>query len=343
MPLSDAALDKAAKDLEQVELESFKATPATILPFGQSELRWRAKAPTTVQFKLDNHSVPRVGSQVVRPFETRTFKLTAHAGPLSTLLGQVTVAVDLGACTTIVLSEALVQEGLSAVVEDILTAMPQLRSRAAPFVDVTPQGIVLRLRFEIEVACSRNPDFDIDALIGLRIEGQEIVPLFRSFQGSLDYSALEDALNTTIGAFLGFGPQLAIAIAEDNAQSDARRAILAGVRPARGRPGEDTARIRAERPGATRRRHRDPHVPAGRVPAPDPRAAHRSQPAHGASRGRTADLGLEGLGIRAGRAREAQVGRRKARQGAGHEEVEPPPALSASPPDTALELVRGAG
>lgn len=229
MPLSQSALDKAQRDLDEVELEFFRATPSTIQPFGQSELRWRATAPTTVHFQLDGRPVPRIGSQAVRPNETRTFKLTAHSGPLSDAVGQATVTVDLGACTTIFVSEDMVLEKLDEVVDGILEEQPQLKKRAPPFVDVTPEGIVLKLRFEIEVACSRNPDFDVDALIGLRIQGTEIVPSFKSFQGNLDYSALEDALNYTIGAFLGFGPQLAIAIAEDNAQSAARRAILDGV------------------------------------------------------------------------------------------------------------------
>jgi hypothetical protein len=43
---------------------------------------------------------------------------------------------------------------------------------------------------------------------------------------------LEDALNYTVGAFLGLGPQFAIAIAEDNAESEARRDILDGLRAA---------------------------------------------------------------------------------------------------------------
>src|SRR5688572_19542341 len=53
MPLSDAALAQASDKLDEVELQSFKATPSTILPFGQSTLSWRATAPTGVKFKLD--------------------------------------------------------------------------------------------------------------------------------------------------------------------------------------------------------------------------------------------------------------------------------------------------
>src|SRR5690349_19491166 len=98
MPLSDAALDQASKKLDQVELQSFKATPSTIQPFEQSTLSWRATAPTGVTFKLDGRPVSRIGSQLVRPNETRTFKLTAHSGSLSSAVGQVTVFVDLGAC-----------------------------------------------------------------------------------------------------------------------------------------------------------------------------------------------------------------------------------------------------
>jgi hypothetical protein len=229
MPLSDAALDQASKKLDQVELQSFKATPSTIVPFGQSTLSWRVTAPIGVTIKLDGRVVAKTGSQLVRPNETRTFKLTAHSGPLSSDVGQVTVFVNLGACTTIFLDEAEVQATVEAVVAGILAVQPQLNQRAAPFIDVTPAGIVLKLRFTIEVACSRNPDFNVDAVIGLRIEGNSIEPFFKSFDGNLDFSALEDGLNFTIGAFLGFGPQLAIAIAEDNAQSAARRAILEGL------------------------------------------------------------------------------------------------------------------
>lgn len=233
MPPPEHVLNKAIEALQQVQLESFAATPPSLGPFGQAELRWSVKAPAGVSFKLDGRAVPRQGSQVVRPTETRTFKLTAHAPGVSSLVGQLVLPVDLGACTTLFITEAEVQAKVLEVVDRMLAESPQVSNRSAPVIDVTPQGIVLRLRFVVEVEDARNPDFDIDALIGLGIDDQGLVTFFKEFRADLDFSFWEDVLHFTIGAFVG-GPflHLAIAISESNAQDKARRDILDGVRAA---------------------------------------------------------------------------------------------------------------
>src|SRR5215510_15879540 len=151
MPPNEATLAKALAALQEVELESFTATPSTILPFGQSELRWRVKAPALVHLELDGHQVPRIGSQVVHPGLTRTFKLVARASTLSSDVGQVTVVVDLGACIQVNISEAQVHDKLLEVVETLMAEDKQLTLRSPPVVDVTPAGIVMKLRFEIHV------------------------------------------------------------------------------------------------------------------------------------------------------------------------------------------------
>lgn len=233
MPPPEHALNKSIEALQKVQLESFTATPSSLGPFGQAQLRWRVSAPAGVSFKLDGRAVTRSGSQVVRPTETRAFKLTAHAPGVAALVGQLVLPVDLAACTTLSISEAEVQAKVLEVVNRMLAESPQVSNRSAPVIDVTPQGIMLRLRFVVEVEDARNPDFNIDALIGLGIDGQGLVTFFKEFRADLDFSFWEDVLNFTIGAFVG-GPflHLAIAIAESNAQDKARRDILDGVRAA---------------------------------------------------------------------------------------------------------------
>ncbi len=230
MPPNEQTLAKALAALQQVELGFFSANPATIAPFGSSELRWSVKAPHGAQIKLDGQAVARTGSRSVRPTESRVFRLTAHASTLSAEVARQTVHVDLQSCVSKFISEEEVQDALAVVVASMLAESPQVKNRAAPFIDVTPAGIVLKLRFVVKVKKARNPDFNVDALIGLGIDNNGIVPFFKEFKADLDFSFWEDVLNFTVGAFLG-GPflHLAIAIAESNAQDKARSDILNGV------------------------------------------------------------------------------------------------------------------
>lgn len=235
MPPNEQALAKALEALQQVELESFTATPSTIAPFGQSELRWRVSAPTSVRIELDGRKVSRIASQVVRPATTRTFALVARASTLSSLLGQRTVQVDLGVCTLIGIPEADVQAKLLEVIDELLALDKSLTLRSPPVVDVTSSGIVMKLRFEVEVEDFRNPDFDVDALIGLAVDGEGIRPFFLQFSADLHFSFWEEALNIAIDATVGTlagGPfiHLAFADAESEARENARRDILEGIR-----------------------------------------------------------------------------------------------------------------
>jgi hypothetical protein len=235
MPPNEQALAKALEALQQVELESFTATPATIAPFGSSELRWRVSAPTSVRLELDGRKVARSGSQVVRPTTSRTFSLVARAGTLSSVVGQRTVVVNLDACALIAIPEADVQARLLEVIDGLLAQDEHLSLRSPPVVDVTPAGIVMKLRFHVDVENFRNPEFNVDALIGLAVDGEGIRPFFLQFSAELDFSFFEEALNIAIDATAGTlagGPfiHLAFADAESDARENARRDILDGIR-----------------------------------------------------------------------------------------------------------------
>jgi hypothetical protein len=234
MPPNEQALAKALEALQQVELELFTATPETIGPFGQSELRWRVKAPARVQLLLDGREVENTGSRVVRPATTRTFRLTARTGGLSSLVAARTVTVNLDACMLIGIPEVDVQAKLLEVIADLMAQDEALSLRSPPVVDVTPSGIVMKLRFEIKVEDSRNPDFNVDALIGLAVDGEGIRPFFLQFSADLDFSFLEDVLHVVIDATVGTlvgGPfiHIAFAQAESEARENARRDILDGI------------------------------------------------------------------------------------------------------------------
>src|SRR5262249_34675316 len=145
-----------------------------------------------------------------------------------------TVVVDLGACIQIHVSEAEVEDKLLEVVAMLMAQDPQLTLRSPPAVDVTPAGIIMKLRFEIHVKHSRNPDFNIDTVIGLVADGDAIQPFFLQFSAALDFSFWEDVLNDLIDGTVGLlsgGPFIHIAAsqAESAARDQARRDILDGI------------------------------------------------------------------------------------------------------------------
>ncbi len=231
MPPTEDALNNALDDLLQTELLSFTADPTQMLPFGQSTLRWNVKAPPNVRIKLNGSQVAAQGSMTANPVETRNYTLTANSsGGLTSQLAQVTVAVDTSACVADVVTEANVRTQVLAVVNAMLAMDNRVVERRPTEVEVTPEGIELKVRLEVKLDNKPNPDFNIDALIGVRVDENGLVAFFRKFDADLDFSFWEDVLIFSVGAVVG-GPflHLAIAIAESNAQSEARQQILAGI------------------------------------------------------------------------------------------------------------------
>lgn len=223
----DEVLDNALDDLLQMSVDSFTATPASIGPFGESELHWEVSGPPTVQLRLNGRSVPRKGSQTVRPLETRSYALVGAAvGGLHAELARLTLPVDLSACMTFSVDQASIEQALLRVVQGYLDDHPKASTRKPPEIAVTPSGIELKLRFEIEVDNSFDPDFDVDALIGLHLIDGAIEPYYREYSADLDFEWWQDAINSLGGPILAF----VIAFYENNAQSEAQRKILEGIR-----------------------------------------------------------------------------------------------------------------
>jgi len=138
------------------------------------------------------------------------------------------------ACALLSIPEPDVQAQLLDVIDGLLAQDEDLKLKSPPLVDVTPSGIVMKLRFEVRLKHFRNPDFNVDALIGLAVDGSGIKPFFFQFSADLHFSFLEEALNIAIDATAGLlagGPflHLAFADAESQAADNARQEILDGI------------------------------------------------------------------------------------------------------------------
>lgn len=90
------------KLLNELRLNSFTATPATIKPFQPSTLAWNVLVPAVVSSAIDvtftvgNQNVPAIGALPVTPIATGAFILTAHSPLTSRVMGTQVVNVDLG-------------------------------------------------------------------------------------------------------------------------------------------------------------------------------------------------------------------------------------------------------
>lgn len=231
MPPNEDALNEALDDLLETELVSFTADPAGIRPFETARLAWTVRAPNGVRLKLNGQSVQTQGTMTVAPVETRNYTLTANSiGGLTTQLGQRTVSVDTSRCVADTVTEADVRAQVIAVVNAMLAMDDRVVERQPTRVEVTPEGIDLKVRLEVKLDNKPNPDFNIDALIGVNVDESGLVAFFRRFDADLDFSFWEDVLIFSVGAVVG-GPflHLAIALAESNAQSESRQQILDGI------------------------------------------------------------------------------------------------------------------
>src|SRR5258705_7617866 len=82
-------IDDSVDILGEVTLESFKANPTNIGPFGASVLSWSVNGPAGFHVKLASQDVAKTGTRVVQPPATTSYRLSAHAGQASRTLGTV--------------------------------------------------------------------------------------------------------------------------------------------------------------------------------------------------------------------------------------------------------------
>ena len=124
----DAASTTAAQKrqydaLGAIQVTSFGAKPARVVPFASATLAWSVRLPASlhvpVSFALAGVTVQGTsGSVRVTPFASGTYTLTAHAPLASRVIGSVAVAVDVSSCT----SQGLSQATINALVDKFAPA-----------------------------------------------------------------------------------------------------------------------------------------------------------------------------------------------------------------------------
>lgn len=229
MPPTQEMIDRALDCLAEVELQSFTATPSTIHPFGApSTLAWRAKRPAScagLGFRLNAATVPASGSREVQPSVTTTFHLEAAMFGLRRTLGSVTVVVDTSGCFSGSVPEADVRSTVQAVVTNFAASSDRIDQRSPAGVEVEAAGIVLRLRFTINIDNFVDPDLNIDCTIQLQAQNGDVVPSYRSFSVDVDWPWW------VTGITLGIS-EIIEAVLEDQIEGQLRPQLLEAVHDA---------------------------------------------------------------------------------------------------------------
>jgi len=206
--------DNGVDILGDVTLESFKARPTSIGPFGASVLSWSVSGPVGFHVKLDFQDVAKSGTRAVQPASTTTYRLSAHAGQASRTLGTVQVAVDRSSCETYDIGNP--QSAMTAPLRQGILQSGDLYFRSSPGLSITfsPGRILIKLRLGKEINNFPNPDVDIDASFGLAVHDGSLAPVAE--QISVDISV-------PWYAWLAPGAPIGLAIAIDMSRDSARK------------------------------------------------------------------------------------------------------------------------
>ena len=191
--------DASIEILNQVQLISFKAEPASIGPFGASVLRWQVEGPPGFQLKLRGQGVPKTGELVVQPATTTSFSLIATAGRANRSLGSVVVTVDTTGCETfepLVNPKSTIKGALKVGVDNnpevyfridpSTIGFGKTPQRFEPIVKFSPGRISFSLRLAKHQDWFPDPSVDIDASFGLTVVDGELDAIGETVSASLD-------------------------------------------------------------------------------------------------------------------------------------------------------------
>ena len=205
--------------VKDVFLRHLSVKPGSIVPFGAAVLRWDVDAPPTVRIKINDEFVDQVGSMVVQPATSTTYRVLALSGQRSTELGRAELSVNVAACVG---SELLnPQSFLTAVLTAAIGAMDGMYTDGPQIVEFQPGRITFRLRLRKDVNNFYDPDVRIDASFGLRVEG-----------GRLLSASEQVTANVSVPWYAWFTPFAfpALAIALDMARDTATAGGHAAIR-----------------------------------------------------------------------------------------------------------------
>jgi hypothetical protein len=223
-PLSDAATAQALAILEQVRLESLKATPGTIAPFAASEISWSVSGPGGFSVRLDAAQVAHTGNKLVTPSTSRTYQLKAVASGISQPLGSVTVSVDQGACRILPIPNHVILGTVQESIDVMLAKSPGATRRRPDILTMDETGIGIDLAFRQDVPVYPSPDVDIRAHWHYRLFGGQLEAKFDALSVHVRFASWLWALPWNYP-----GLPIAKAIAEDNLRSSIVRQAADGA------------------------------------------------------------------------------------------------------------------
>ena len=137
-------------------------------------------------------------------------------------LGTVAVAVDTSGCFSGAIPEGDIRSQVQAVVTAFAASSDRIDERGPAGVEVEPAGIVLRLRFNINIDNFVDPDLDVDCTIQLRAESGDVVPTYRSFSVDVDWPWWVTGLSLGIS-------KIVEEVVEDKIQGELRSQLLQAV------------------------------------------------------------------------------------------------------------------
>jgi hypothetical protein len=226
--------DKALDALALVQLEEFKLSPTSILPFQKATLKWRVTTPApsetgvNVVIRLSapgiKSNVAKIGARVVSPAQTTTYTLEAICLGMSKMLGSHTLTVDASACLSLSLPQAEVSTRISQIVDEFMATKPELSRRHPDVVEISPTGIRIKLRFVASIDKWADPDVNIDALVKLRVENGDLKHTITSYSFDIDFPLWADALTSTL-----LPAWLALALKENSESQETRQVINDGI------------------------------------------------------------------------------------------------------------------
>jgi hypothetical protein len=241
MPPPDKVIDNAVDSLSTIQLKSFTAEPSSVLPLNEVTLRWETTKPSgsgasNVVFKLLGLKVSSSGSRTIRPVRPISVSLSAEAAGVRTILGSVSINVDLSGCFVNSISE---RELLTRFREDLneefpedegkkieLENLPDLRVRVKndrTQLRVDTGGMKVAGEFDVEIDDVPDGTLKFDALIGLGAENGQPVHKILKFNSDFDFSGTVDILS------LGLG-KLVDKIIDSVADDDVRDAVDNSIR-----------------------------------------------------------------------------------------------------------------
>ena len=227
MPPPDDLLEEQAERLDDVTLESFTASPPSILPFEASLLRWEVSGLTPgVRILLGGSTVGPSAQRTTQPVTTRDYVLTASSGPAHKTLGRVTVSVDVSACVESELGNPfpLMRGVLDTFIEnhpDYYWSAPGPDKLRVELID---DQIDLYMRFRKRLNNAPDLWITLRGRFGLLVENGRLAASITAATGSAKFPTWFELIGG-ITAFLG----LAVNDAKEEATQAARDTIQALV------------------------------------------------------------------------------------------------------------------